>query len=269
MMAPSYVKAYVVGNKNDGNDAAAIAEAVTRPRTRFVPIKNTQQQSILMLHRVRQQWIKQRTALSNQIRGLLLEYGVVIPKGLSHVRNQLAGIIEDAENTLCFMARGAFDDLREQFHQLDKRVAQYDKKIEAVARDNESCQRLLAIEGIGPISATALVATIGDVSVFKNGRHLAAYLGLVPKQKSSGNKIILQGISKRGDAYLRRLLIHGARAVVQHCKKKKDKRSQWIARKLETSHPNVVSVAVANKNARIVWALLVNKEPYHRPVNTF
>lgn len=262
MMAPKYVKPYVVGNKNDGNDAAAIAEAVTRPRTRFVPIKNTQQQDVLMIHRIREQLIKQRTALSNQIRGLLAEYGIVFAKGLSPVRNNLPLIIEDAENSLSFLAREGFLDLFNQFQILDEKINIYDKKIERICNEDQRSKKLLAIEGIGPISATALVATIGDISVFKNGRHLAAYLGLVPKQKSSGNTIILQGISKKGDAYLRRLLIHGARSVIRYCKNKTDKRSCWIAEKSERSGKNVTTVAVANKNARYVWALLAKNETY-------
>ena len=271
LMAPKYVKPYVTGSKNDMRDAEAIAEAVTRPKTRFIPQKSIEQQDIQALHRVRQQLIKQRTMQSNQIRGLLAEYGIIIPKGISHIRSKLFLIIENAENELTMMSRSLFNDMHEQFKQLDHNISEYDKKINTIAKENEKCRRLLDIDGLGPITATALISTIGDIGVFKNGRHLAAYLGLVPQQKSSGDKIVLQGISKRGNRYLRTLLIHGARTVLKYSDKKTDKHSQWINKKKSNAGTNVTAVAIANKHARYVWAELAKNESYQKdyvPYNT-
>lgn len=259
IMSPQLVKPYVTRNKTDKNDAEAIAEAVTRPRMRFTSAKSIEQQDIQSLHRIREKLVKQRTSLSNQIRGLLLEYGIAIPQGISHVRNQLGYILEDAENELTVITREIVDDLRQQFREVDERVDSYTKKLEQIAKTHELCRRVMTIDGVGPLTSTALIAAIGDGKAFKNGRHVAAYLGLVPKQKSSGDKVTLLGISKRGNCYLRQLFIHGARAVIRHCEKKEDKRSVWLKEKIHRSHVNIASVALANKNVRVAWAMLVNQ----------
>lgn len=262
LIAPQFVKPYVKSNKNDQRDAEAICEAVTRPTMRFVPIKQVEHQDMQMLHRIRSQAIKQRTALSNQIRGFLAEYGLVIPKGLSHIRKNLPNILEDAENELTANARELFSEQYEEFKKLDKRVKLYDSKIDEAAKRHEACQRLMEVEGIGPLTATILWSTITDPSLFKNGRGVAAFLGLVPKQRSSGNKTVLLGISKRGDRYLRMLLIHGGRTVIKYAHQQKTKRQRLIANKVERSGINRTAVAVANKNARIAWALLSRGEVY-------
>jgi transposase len=202
-MAPQFVKPYVKSNKNDAHDAAAICEAVTRPSMRFVPIKEVQHQDMQMLHRIRSQAVKQRTALSNQARGFLLEYGIPIKPGLAHLKEQLPFILEDGDNELSTNARALINELYEEFKHIDERLKGYDQQIAKHAKELEICQRLMKIEGIGPLTATILWATVTDASLFKNGRHLSAMLGLVPKQSSSGNKMRLHGISKRGDRYVR------------------------------------------------------------------
>ena len=262
LMAPQFVKPYIKSNKNDMNDAAGICEAVSRPSMRFVPIKNVEQQDLQSLHRVRSQSVKQRTAQANQIRGLLSEYGIILPEGISHISRELPSILEDAENLLTFLTREIFADLYKKFTSLTSTVEDYTKKIERIAKEDKRCQRLTKIEGIGPLGATAIVAAVGNASVFKNGRELAAWLGLVPRQHSSGNRIRLLGINKNGNTYIRTLLIHGWRAVVNVCDKKKDARSCWIKDKKERCGFNKAAVAVANKNARIIWALLTSGEEY-------
>jgi transposase len=263
MMAPQFVKPYVKSNKNDARDAEGIAEAVTRPTMRFVPIKGIEQQDILLLHRVRELAMKQRTAHSNQIRGLLAEYGVVIAKGLSHLE-KLPEILEREKSKLSRVTVDTFLQLHEQLKIDTKQVEDYDKKIKHHAATDPRCIAIQEIEGVGPITASAIVATISDPSVFKNGREVSAWLGLVPKQHSSGNKIVLGGITKRGDRYIRKLLIHGARSVVKVCENKTDKRSQWVADKKQRCGYNKASVAVANKNARIIWAVLATGESYRK-----
>lgn len=264
LMAPQFVKPYVKGNKTDGNDAAAICEAVSRPRMRFVPINTLEQQDIQAMHRIREQLVKNRTALANQIRGLLHEYGLVMPSGISRLRAQLPLILEEAENGLSDVARELINELYERLRTLDEQVAQSDRRIQQVFRQDERCQRLGQVEGIGPLIATAFLAAVGDAHVFHNARQLSAWLGLVPKQHSSGGKSRLLGISKRGDRYLRALLIHGARTVVQHAAQKSDARSEWINRLCQRRGKNITAVAVANKNARILWALLARGETYRQ-----
>ncbi len=261
MMAPQFVKPYVKSNKNDARDAEAIAEAVTRPTMRFVPIKGIEQQDILLLHRVRELAMKQRTAHGNQIRGLLAEYGVVIAKGLSHL-NKLPAILEEQGHKLSLVSREIFLQLHEQLKLYSKQVEDYDKKIRHHAAKDPRCIAVQDIEGVGPITASAIVATISDPHLFKNGREVSAWLGLVPKQHSSGNKVILGGITKRGDRYIRKLLVHGARSIVKTCEKKTDKRNVWIADKKQRCGYNKASVALANKNARIIWAVLATGECY-------
>lgn len=262
MMSPQFVKPYVQSNKNDKNDAKGIAEAMSRPNMKFVPIKTVEQQDMQLVHRARALLIKQRTALSNQIRGLLAEYGVILPKGISYIRNQLGTVLAADDSELTIAAREVFQRLKEQFDSLEKQVNVYETKIKEQAKQDERCQRLMKIEGMGPITATAAVATIGDAKVFSSGREMAAYLGLVPKQHSSGNTIRLGGITKRGDRYLRTLLIHGARSVVRVSGKKEDLRSRWVTDKKVRGGENIAAVALANKNARIIWALLAKDEDY-------
>jgi transposase len=225
LIAPQFVKPYVKSNKNDANDAEAISEAVSRPHMRFVPAKSVEQQDIQSLHRVRSRMVSSRTALANQIRGLLSEYGIVLPQRVSQLRRGLPVILEDATNELTAFSRRLFASLHDELLSLEEKIAALDKQIEAVHRTSEPCQRVAAVEGIGPLTATALVAAISDGKAFKNGRQFAAWLGLVPRQHSTGGKARLLGISKRGDPYLRTLLIHGARSVVCRAGCKTDRRS--------------------------------------------
>lgn len=261
MMAPQFVKPYIKSNKNDANDAEGVNEAVTRPNMRFVPIKSIEQQDVLALHRVRELIMKQRTAQGNQIRGLLAEYGVVVRKGLAHL-NSLPEILETNSDKLSPQSIELFSQMYDQLKNYNKQVEYYNRKIEQHAEQEPRCVAIQKIEGIGPITASALVASIGDASVFKNGREVSAWLGLVPKQHSSGNKTVLAGITKRGDRYVRKLLVHGGRSVVRTCGKKTDKRSLWVKDKLDRGGFNKAAVAVANKNARIIWALLATGECY-------
>jgi transposase len=256
LMAPQFVKPYVKTNKNDVADAEAICEAVGRPNMRFVPIKNVDQQALLTLHRARQSFVQARTAQVNQLRGLLAEFGLTLPSGIHHVLRQLPGILEDGENGLPGLSRELFQRLYGHCRELDRQVKEIEAQIHCWHRSNKMSQRLETIPGIGPITASALVASIGNASSFKNARQLAAWLGLVPRQHSSGGKEQLLGISKRGDTYLRTLLIHGARSVLWHVKGKTDACSCWLERLAARRNANVAAVALANKNARIVWALL-------------
>ena len=262
LIAPQYVKPYVKGNKNDYNDAEAIAEAAQRPTMRFVPIKSVEQQDIQNLHRQRERIKKARTALVNQVRGLLAEYGIVINKGVAAVRKGLPDILEDAENDLTTLSRGLFADLLEELRVLDERFKQSEKQIEASNRGNEVCQRLDEILGVGPITASAAYAAAGDGKDFVNGRHFSAWIGLVPGQHSTGGKSTLLGISKRGNAYLRTLFIHGARAVLRHSANKTDRFSLWAQALLERRGHNKACVAVANKMARMAWVIMAKGEPY-------
>jgi transposase len=265
MMAPQFVKPYVQSNKNDQNDAAGIAEASTRPKMKFVPIKTIEQQDILLVHRARQLAVKQRTAHANQIRGLLAEYGIILAKNIINIQN-VPQILEENADKLTPYATRHFEQLYKRFQEFDKEVDEYGKEIERFAKQDTRCQELMKIEGVGSLTASAAVATIGDAKVFKNGREVAAWLGLVPKQHSSGNKIVLGGISKRGDRYMRTLLIHGARSVVNICEKKTDRRSLWLADKKTRAGYNKAAVALANKNARVIWAILATGECYRQPI---
>ncbi len=262
MMAPQFVKPYVKSNKNDAVDAEAICEAVQRPSMRFVPEKSIEQQDMQSLHRIRSQLVSRRTAQCNQIRGLLQEYGIIIPKGISHVRKQLPSILEDAENELSSLFRELLSELYDEVAHLQDRVETLERKLLRLSDQNEDCRRLLTIPGVGLLSATAMVASIGDIGVFKSGRELSAWLGLVPRQHSTGGKTTLMGISKRGDCYLRTLLIHGGRTVVRVAHKYQDRKNRWISELDQRRGKNISAVAVANKNARIAWALLSNKTEY-------
>ena len=266
MMAPQFVKPYVKSNKNDEVDAEAICEAVQRPSMRYVPEKSIEQQDIQSLHRMRSQLVARRTAQSNQVRGLLMEYGIVIPQGISYVRKQLPRILEAADNGLSDLFRELLHHQYEELVHLDERIEVVEKKLLSISAQNEDCQRLLTIPGIGLLSATALVAAIGDINAFSNGRELAAWLGLVPRQHSTGGKPTLMGISKRGDSYLRTLLIHGGRTVVRVAHKYTDRKSRWVSELDQRRGKNISAVAVANKNARIAWALLSHKTTYQAVV---
>ena len=263
LMAPQFVKPYVKANKTDAADAEAICEAVTRPTMRFVPIKSVDQHGVLSLHRARSGFVKSRTAQANQIRGLLGEFGIVLPQGIVHVAQCLPDIIEDPENGLPVVFRELLLRLRSHLLELNRQVQELEDQIGAWHKNNEDSQRLANIPGVGVLTASALVASIGDARCFKNGRELAAWLGLVPRQHSSGGKPLLLGISKRGDAYLRTLMVHGARSVVRVAANKQTPTDAWTNELSTRRHMNVVSVARANKNARIAWALLAHKRDYN------
>jgi len=261
MMAPQFVKPYVKSNKNDANDAEGINEAVMRPNMRFVPIKKIEQQDVLLSHRARELVMKQRTAQANQIRGLLAEYGVIIALGISHIR-KMPEILENNKQKLTPKAEAIFMRLYEQFKSYESQVGVYDKEIQQQANSDPMCVEIQKIDGIGPLTASAMVASIGDAKVFNNGREVSAWLGLVPKQHSSGNKVRLGGISKRGDRYLRTLLIHGARSALTRCEGKTDKKNQWATDVKQRCGFNKAAVALANKNARTIWALMATGECY-------
>ena len=247
---------------DDAADAEAICEAVGRPNMRFVPIKNIEQQAALSLHRVRQGFIRERTALANRIRGLLAEFGLIIPQGIHHIARRMPEILEDADNELSDPMRALLARLLEHLQELNRQAQELEAQIIAWHRNNELSRKLEAVPGIGPLTASALVATVGDAKNFKNGRQMAAWLGLVPKQESSGGKTVLLGISKRGDVYLRTLLIHGARAVLWAAQRRKATVDRWVQGLLERRNANVAAVAMANKTARIVWALLAKARQY-------
>jgi transposase len=256
-MAPQFVKPYVKTNKNDMADAEAICEAVSRPNMRFVAMKTVEQQAILSVHRARQGFVKARTAQGNQIRGLLSEFGIVIPQGIRSIMKQIPEILEDGENGLPGTMRHLLERLTENLKEMDRQAKELEAQIQLWHRENASSCKLAEIPGLGPITASAIVATVGDAREFKNGRQLAAWMGLVPRQHSSGGKQNLLGISKRGDTYLRTLMIHGARAVIRFAENKAEPES-WLRKLMARRNKNVAAVALANKNARVVWALLAN-----------
>jgi transposase len=262
LMAAQFVIPYRKRGKNDANDAEAICEAVGRPNMHFVAVKTEEQQAVLMVHRARSLVMANRTAQVNQIRGLLGEFGVIVPQGVAQLRRQLPLILEDAENGLPALAREVLARLLEQFRELDQDIGQYDCKIRELAKQIEPSRRLLQVESIGPITATAIVASMGDPRVFKSGRNYAASLGLAPRQHSSGGKTCLGPITKRGDRYVRTLLIHGARACLRVVDKKTDAKSAWARRLKERRHVNVAATALAAKHARIAWAILAHGTEY-------
>ncbi len=263
LIAPQFVKPYVKSNKNDVADAEAICEAAQRPNMRFVAVKEIGQQDIQSIHRMRSLAVGQRTAQINQTRGLLLEYGIVIPAGRSNLLKHLPEILEDAENGLTDLFREELFGLYGELRHLDERIAHYDKKINQIARADERTQRLQTIPGVGPMIATALLAAIGDIHAFKNGRELAAWLGVVPRQHSTGGKSTLLGISKRGDVYLRQLIIHGARSILLTVDRKTDHTSRWATALKARRHNNIATVAMANKMVRVAFALLKTGGTYH------
>ncbi|MFB3105467.1 MAG: IS110 family transposase [Pseudomonadales bacterium] len=263
LIPPQYVKPYVKSNKNDANDAEAICEAMSRPNMRFVAVKSIEQQDIQATHRIRAELMTQRTAKANQIRGLVAEYGLVAPLTLRALRAAIPCWLEEAENGLTGHFRTLLHGLWTDLVTLDDRVGELDREIARLANSNEVTKRLQQLRGVGPMVATALVATVGNARQYHRGRQMAAALGLTPRQHSSGGKNRLLGISKRGDVYLRALLIHGARAVVSQAKHKDDRLSRWVTNIATRRHPNVAAVALANKTARMAWAMLRNETDYN------
>jgi len=260
LISPQFVKPYVKSNKNDAADAEAICEAVARPNMRFVPIKTVEQQAVLSVHRVRQGFVKARTAQANQIRGLLAEFGLVLPQGITNVFRRVPQLIDEAADLPTSM-RQLIERLLENMKVLDRQVKELEAQIKAWHLGSELSRKLEKIPGIGPLAASALVASIADARSFKNGRQVAAWLGLVPKQDSSGGKPKLLGMSKRGDTYLRTLLIHGARSAIVAAQRK-GKPNVWLSGLLARRHPNIAAVALANKNARTIWALLAHEREF-------
>jgi transposase len=264
LMPPQYVKPYVKTNKHDAADAEAIGEAVTRPTMRFVPVKTIEQQTMAQLHRIRQLLVKQKTMQVNALRGHLAELGIVRGQGIGKA-GQLMRLVEDAgDETLPPKMRQQLQHLVELARDLQRRLAEIDRELGELAREHPAARRLATIPGVGPITATALVVAIGDIGRFRSGRHLAAYLGLVPKQHASGGKERLGTISKRGNTYVRTLLAHGARALVRFMRLRPAPDQGWIGRLLQRRPVNVAVMAQANKTARIAWALLTKAEDYRR-----
>jgi transposase len=262
LISPQHVKPYLRGNKNDYNDARAIAEAATRPDMPVVGIKTVEEQDMQAVHRMRSQCSRDRTALSNSIRGLLGEYGIVFAKGVATLRRKIPEILEDAENGLSFGFRNLLVRRYEQLVELEEHIAFYTKELERLSQRDDACQRLQTVPGFGPIVASAFRSVVGDGRSYARGRDVAASIGLVPRQHSSGGKNILLGISKRGNKYLRKQLVHGARSVVLQAVNKKDPLSRWINRIREERGWNKAVVALANKMARIGWAVLRHNTKY-------
>jgi len=241
-------------------DAEAIAEAVTRPTMRYVPVKSVDQHDLQALHRVRERLMKARTALINETRGLLHEYGIVVPRGAATFRKHVLEKLATEADKLTTPSWGLFQQLLEELTALEARVATYDAQLAQVAQTHPVCQRLMTIPGFGELTATAIVAAVSDAAQFKNGRQFAAWLGLVPRQHSTGGKPRLLGISKHGDSYLRKLLVHGARSCLRWVGRKQDRRSQWVQSLLQRRGWNRAAVALANKNARVAWVLLCTEK---------
>jgi transposase len=266
LMPAQYVKPYVKTNKNDFIDAEACAEAVTRPTMRFVPIKTDEQLDLQSLHRVRERWVVRRTAVINQIRGMLLERGITVRKGRRHIEESLPGILEDPDNKLSGALRVLLCELRLEMQYVHRQVGECDKLIVRIASELEDCEHLVAVPGIGPTIATATIAAIGNGAAFKKGRGFAAWLGVVPGEHSTGGKQKLTGTSRRGNKYLRKLFLQGAHAVLQ-CRTKQDPvLSAWLQRLATRKRPQVTAVALANKMARMAWAVLSKGEAYRPPL---
>jgi len=265
LMNPRFVKPYIKSDKNDSNDAEGICEAVTRPNMRFAIIKTSPQQDLQSLHRVRARLVKNRTMLSNQMRGMLLEEGIVIAKGFKALKSKLTDIFsENIVLNISGLLKSLIWDSHEELKMINNRIEDYDNKLDQISIKDNHCKKLLKIDGVGPKTATAIVAMVGNASEFKDGRQLSAYFGLVPRQNSSGNREQLLGITKRGDPYIRGLLIHGARSLLRHNKGKEaqTERMKWFLKKIETRGENKAVVALANKQARIIWSVLNNELDY-------
>lgn len=261
-----YVKPFVKSQKNDRNDALAITEAASRPTMNFVSTKEIWQQDLQLIHRVRSRLVAQSGQLRNQMRGLLMEYGLVIGEGLAKFQKAIPLILEDSANELTLATRAIMHDLFEEYKAVEERKKSYSRKVQEIAKQNPLCKRLTEIPGVGPLTSTIFVAQIGNAEAYKNGRQAAASLGLVPKQRSTGGRSILQGITKRGDPYVRCLLVHGARSVVKVAAKvapeKATPAQQRIKKMLERKHMNIVVIAMANRNARIMLTMLKTGKEY-------
>ena len=268
LIPPQFVTPYVKSNKNDAHDAEAICEAMSRPTMRFVKIKTVEQQDIQAIHRVRSELMCHRTAKANQIRGLVAEYGLVAPQQISSLRNALPRWLEDASNGLTPRFRALLSGLWDDLTHLDERIAVLDREIVDVAKHDPMAQRLQQLRGVGPLVATALLASVGNGDQFSKGRQMAASIGLTPRQFSSGGKERLLGISKRGDAYLRSILIHGARSTIAHAKHKEDRLSVWMTELAKRRHPNSAAVALANKTVRRAWAMMRSGADYNPELAT-
>jgi transposase len=265
LIPAQYVKPYVKTNKNDYIDAEAIAEAVGRPRMRFVPVKSDEQLDLQSLHRVRERWVMRRTAAVNQVRGLLLERGITLPQGRRHVDAALPGILADPATKLSGGVLILLTELKLELAQLTERIDRADKSMEKIAQENEACQRLVTMPGVGPVISTAIIATIGNGTAFRRGRDFAVWLGVVPQEHSTGGKQVLWKIPRRGNQYLRMLFVQGARSVMQRRTKQAPGLSAWLAQLTARTHRKVAIVALANKLARIAWAVLTKNEVY-RPL---
>jgi transposase len=262
LIPPQFVVPYVKSNKNDAKDAEAICEAMSRPSMHFVKAKTVEQQDIQATHRIRSELMSHRTAKANQIRGLVTEYGLVAPLQMTSLRAAIPRWLEEAENGLTDRFRALLHGLWDDLLTLDRRIETLDGDIESIAKSDPVAQRLQQLRGVGPLVATALIATVGNGDQFSKGRQMAASVGLTPRQHSSGGKDRLLGISKRGDAYLRTILIHGARSVVAQARHKEDRLSRWVTELAKRRHPNVAAVALANKTVRMAWAMMNHDTDY-------
>ena len=263
LISPQFVKPFVKGNKNDAADAAAICEAAVRPSMHFVPTKEVWHQDVQIIYRVRERHSTQRTALCNQIRGILAESGLVTRQGINPLKTFIRELLADESESISQMCRITLADLLEELRELEEKIEVNDDRLKKIAEENEACRRLMKIKGLGKITATALVAAVPNPKVFKNGRQFAAWLGLVPKHTGTGGKNQMGRISKRGDKYLRCLLVHGARSGIRKAEKQEDSLSKWVSGLKERRGYNKAAVALANKNARIIWAMLAKNEDYN------
>jgi transposase len=264
LMAPQFVKPYVKSNKNDAADAQAICEAVGRPHMRFVAIKTVEQQAVLSLHRVRQGFVRERTACANRIRGLLAEFGLVVPQGIAKLPERVPALLEQASQQLPAAFVLLIERLLVQLRELHRQASELEAQIKSWHRQHPDSRRLEQVPGIGALTASAFIAGVGDARQFHNARQVGAWPGIVPRQHASGGKERLLGISKRGDAYLRTLLIHGARAVIKAAQRAPERADPWLLQLLQRKSVNVAAVALANKNARIAWAMLAHQRDYER-----
>ena len=262
IIAVKFIAPYRKGDKNDNNDAEAICEAVSRPNIWFVPIKTPDQQAVLCIHRVRQGLVRDRTSMMNQLRGLLSEFGIIMPKGRYSAQAAIVGILEDAENGLPMMARRVIDDLWQRIKQANEYIDAYDRELSQLVKANPVAQQIMTIPGVGDQTASGVVASVPDPRMFKNSRQFSAWLGLVPRQYTTGGKIKLGRITKRGDQYLRTCLVHGARAVVANLRDKKDRVSCWIRSLIARRGYLRAVVALAARNARLIWTLMMKQEDY-------
>jgi transposase len=263
IIPPQHVKPFVRTNKSDAHDAQAICRALREPDMTFVSIADPCQQDSQALHRVRSRIIRERTALINQMRGFLLEYGIALPKRIEQARKGLEKLIQGPSEVLSPLIRSLFEDHYRELQAKDQKIEAYTAHIERQVQEDPAATRVRKVLGIGPLTASALVLKVRHESTYRNGRHFSAAIGLVPRHDGTGGKIFIRGMSKRGDRYLRTLLIHGARAVVSHVEEKTDALSLWVKRLIERRGTNKAVVALANKNARIAWRLIAKEEEYN------